>query len=287
MTPRFAMNAIQKLWQSPKRYTRYAAGRFHRVRKGYGALMGFMQRHTLCSGLRPASNRVVQITQTVDDIVQALEEKSVSLCMTIPEEACQKLVEMSKQSKLGHDSCPEAFYYHDIHDHRLPNGKPAILVDVLDAHSYPLVQDIVSDEHVLLALERYMGYRPTKADSRIVWSFVCPWGDKERIEAGQTIVYHFDSYDYNFVYAFYYLTKVDHSIGAHMMVCGSHGKKAMSWLLRTASQPEDVLVARYGANSLLTLEGPPGYGFLQDSSCYHKALTPISADRFILIIRYS
>jgi hypothetical protein len=287
MTPSFALNAIQKLRQSPKRYTRYALGRFHTVRKGYGSLMGFMQRHALCAGLRPASNQVVQITRTVDEIVQALEEQSVSLSTTLPEEACQKLVEMSKQSKLRHDSCPEPFYYHDIRDHRLPNGKPAILVDVLDAHSHPLVQDIVGDECVLLALERYMGYRPMKADAHIMWSFTCPWGDKERIEAGQTILYHFDAYDYNFVFAFYYLTRVDHTTGAHMMVCGSHGKKPMSWLLDTAGQSEGVLVARYGADSFLTLEGPPGYGFLQDSSCYHKALAPISADRLMLIIRYS
>ena len=287
MTPRFVMSAIQKLWQSPNRYTRYALGRFYTVRNGYGTLMGFMQRHALCSGLRPASNHVVQMTQTVDKIVQALEEKSVSLSMTIPEEVCQKLVEMSQQSKLRHDSCHAPFYYHDIQDHRLPNGKPAILVHVLDAHSHPLVQDIVGDERVLLALERYMGYRPRKADARIMWSFACPWGDQERIEAGQTILYHFDAYDYNFVFAFYYLTRVDHTTGAHVMVCGSHGKKPLSWLLGIAGQSEDVLVARYGVDSLLTLEGPPGYGFLQDSSCYHKALAPISADRFMLIIRYS
>ena len=158
---------------------------------------------------------------------------------------------------------------------------------MLDAATHPLIQDIVGDERVLLALERYMGYRPTAADPHIMWSFSCPWGDQERIEAGQTILYHFDAHGYNFVYAYYYLTDVDRTTGAHIMVCGSHRKKPMSWLWRTASQPEDVLVTRYGADNILMIEGPSEYGFLQDASCYHRALAPISADRFMLMIRYS
>ena len=287
MSLRFMIHALKRLIQDPQKNLRYFLGRFYAVRIGYGKLVGFAQRHNWLSGLSPASHQVVKIDQATNEIVKSLEEKSVFLPVTVPAEDCYQIVEDVKQSKLRHFGYREEFYYAEIKEHRLPSGKPAILAEVIDADKHPLIQDIAHDEQILVALERYLKYRPRKVDPHILWSFAGPWGEKERLEAGQSICFHYDSQNYHFAHVYYYLTKVDHTTGAHVMVCGSHGKKPLSWLLRTASQAEEVLITKYGADQIITIEGPPGYGFIQDASCYHKALAPISSDRLMLLIRYS
>jgi hypothetical protein len=45
-------------------------------------------------------------------------------------------------------------------------------------------------------------------------------------------------------------------------------------------------VAVYGRDAERVMEGAAGFGFLEDSSCYHKALPPLSGDRLILQLRY-
>ena len=42
----------------------------------------------------------------------------------------------------------------------------------------------------------------------------------------------------------------------------------------------------YGPEAERLIEGPAGSGFLEDTSCYHKALAPVSADRLMLQFRY-
>jgi hypothetical protein len=70
------------------------------------------------------------------------------------------------------------------------------------------------------------------------------------------------------------------------MVSGSHRKKPVSWLFGSSRQTDAAIQSHYGSEKVLVIEGPPGTGFLQDSSCYHKALAPRSHNRLMLQIRY-
>lgn len=48
-----------------------------------------------------------------------------------------------------------------------------------------------------------------------------------------------------------------------------------------------MLLARYGPDRMIALEGPSGFGFVEDPYCYHKALPPLSGPRLVLQLRYS
>jgi hypothetical protein len=70
------------------------------------------------------------------------------------------------------------------------------------------------------------------------------------------------------------------------MICGSHRKKPLPWLFGSANQPDAPVESYYGSDKVLTIEGPAGTGFWQDSSCYHKALPPERGPRLLLQARY-
>jgi len=56
-------------------------------------------------------------------------------------------------------------------------------------------------------------------------------------------------------------------------------------LFHSAVQTDEAVIAYYGKENEITIEGPAGFGFVQDSSCYHKALAPISDNRLMLQLR--
>jgi hypothetical protein len=43
---------------------------------------------------------------------------------------------------------------------------------------------------------------------------------------------------------------------------------------------------QFGLENEITIEGPAGPGFVQDTSCYHRATPPTHADRLILAVRF-
>ena len=56
-------------------------------------------------------------------------------------------------------------------------------------------------------------------------------------------------------------------------------------LLHSANQPDEVVLTHFGKESEVFVEGGAGYGFLEDASCYHKAMAPKTRERLMLQIR--
>ena len=94
-------------------------------------------------------------------------------------------------------------------------------------------------------------------------------------------------HDLNFVYIFFYLTECDRNSGAHQLIKGSHlNKKIFKHLIGSARQEEKKLEQDYNKNDFIFVEGSAGYGFVEDTSCYHRALKPINKPRLSLQFRY-
>jgi hypothetical protein len=77
--------------------------------------------------------------------------------------------------------------------------------------------------------------------------------------------FHYDLDDYRCVAFFFHLTPVDEFSGPHVYVKGSHKRKPIRMLLAPSRQCSDQdMVMRYGAENVVTLCGPPGFGFASD-----------------------
>ena len=128
---------------------------------------------------------------------------------------------------------------------------------------------------------RALGRGCTLLGSRAWWSFPRRGSDSEEIQTGRR--FHFDLYAWRSLSSFFYLTDVDENAGPHVCVLGTHRRKAMRHQFSSSRWREDAEIEKvYGRGNLRTFLGTAGTGFLEDPTCFHKAVAPARAPRLIL-----
>jgi hypothetical protein len=119
------------------------------------------------------------------------------------------------------------------------------------------------------------------------WSFASDFTDEERRRLRHHVIdYHYDVGGFNFVYASFYITDTDRNSGAHVMMKRSHDKKPLRMLLGSAVASQAAVRQQYGIENEIMIEGPAGTGFVQDTSCFHRATPPTQRDRLMLAVRF-
>ena len=174
-----------------------------------------------------------------------------------------------------------------IDEYNNKNNKPCCLLKLTNVELNKLANNISRDKHLLNLVNNYLGYI-NKIESKVQWSTVCNTTNDWREENGQTVTYHYDVHDLNFVYVFFYLTDCNVSSGAHQIIKGSHVKKNFfTHLVGSVKQTEKDLKQYFIEDKFITIEGQKGSGFIEDTSCFHRALPPLDKPRLTLQIRYS
>jgi hypothetical protein len=264
----------------------YLFSRFQTVRKIYSGYRRFKERG-LPVPPKPDPAATLFPTALDPETLKTLQKDSVAFGFNLPAALVAEILGYARNSPgIGRPN-NTAFHYSEVKEGLLPNGSPIALGTILNADQCPAVQKIMTDPGLLDVTTRYLGYRPRQAKPRLFWSFVTPFTEEQRIKVGQTIFFHFDVDGYNFSYANFYLTDVDSKSGAHVMMKGTHKKKPLGMLFHSANQPDEAVWAQFGKENQLLIEGPAGTGFIQDSSCYHKATVPEKRERLMLQIRFS
>lgn len=263
----------------------YLLGRFSGIRSAYGRTIGGLQKIGALPGLTRARQEVVRGPEP-ETLIEALGRQSAYIGLELASETVDEIVSACRRLTLRQWLTSRQFRFDDVKDGRLPDGNPALIADVLGAESIAAARAVAHSPRILSALEGYMRYRPIGVDVRVLASFAGDFSDETWRAYGQTVDFHFDVHSYNFIYANYYLTDVDASSGAHVMVLGTHAEKPLNWLFGPARRSDAEIGGAYRPEEVRTIEGSRGLGFLQDSSCYHKALPPKTHDRLLLHIRY-
>jgi hypothetical protein len=160
------------------------------------------------------------------------------------------------------------------------------IATVIDSSKLAVVQALAADPLLHDAASSFLGYRARRVSSWLFWSFASRLSDAERRAMNQTIDFHYDVDGYNFMYANFYLVDTTAENGAHVLIEGSSRRKRWRHLMGIARLSDAEALAAYGRAAERVIEGPAGFGFLEDSSCYHKALPPRGGDRLILQLRY-
>ena len=174
-----------------------------------------------------------------------------------------------------------------IDEYNNKNNKPCCLLKLTNVELNKLANNISRDKYLLNLVNNYLGYI-NKIESKVQWSTVCNTTNDWREENGQTVTYHYDVHDLNFVYVFFYLTDCNITSGAHQIIKGSHVKKNFfTHLVGSAKQTEKDLKQYFIEDKFITVEGQKGSGFIEDTSCFHRALPPLDKPRLTLQIRYS
>lgn len=151
----------------------------------------------------------------------------------------------------------------------------------------PAVQAVINDPVLRSIVSRYVKHSPRIVKPILHWSFGSSMEDEERRRLKHIVIdYHYDVGGFNFVYASFYITDTDRYSGAHVMMKRSHNKKPLRMLLGSAVASEEAVRKQFGIENEITIEGPAGTGFVQDTSCYHRASSPTRGDRLMLAIRF-
>ena len=265
---------------------RFACGRFASVRAGYGAIRALAEKKTASPDSEPES-----LIEPFDfnAAISGLRHQSVYHPIRLSHHAVAALMQLAIEEPIRSPLPTEPFIrYAEVFEYNRRNRElPFLYGRVPSAENNPTVLKIVNDPQILETARRYLGYLPLRRRLRLQWSFVCEAPADQRMARGQTVRYHYDSDDFNFLYTMFYLTETDADSGAHVMIPGTHRTKPLSWLFGRTWRTDEEVFARYPRSSELLLAGPPGFGFIQDSSCLHKAWPPIKRPRLVLQIRYS
>ena len=152
----------------------------------------------------------------------------------------------------------------------------------------PSIQKVVYDPGLLAIATAYLGAVPVYVASELLWSFPVETTWDEQIQMAQ--VFHYDLDDYRSIKFFFYLTDVGLTSGPHASIRGTHKNKRLIHQLlgqRCASIPDHQIVSDYGAENVVTLVGDAGFGFVEDSCCFHKGSLPTERARLMLQVEFS
>jgi hypothetical protein len=142
----------------------------------------------------------------------------------------------------------------------------------------PHILALANSPQLLDLATRYIGCKPTISALSLRWSFPSKSGDQ------QLQSFHRDSDDWRYLKVMVYLTEVEANGGPHVFVQGTHLEAAT---LRLHFYPDADVLARYGAERIVTVTGPRGMGFAVDTAGIHKGQVPTGARRLMLQIQYS
>ncbi len=225
----------------------------------------------------------------VEDAVSALETESYYPGLNLPQEVIQQIREFAESAPCYGDRNPGMeFYYGKKQQVEAKIGKPIRLGSYFGADTCPAIKKLERDPGLLAIAAKFLGSAPVHVATELWWSFPVSGTPMEQLKAAQ--VFHYDLDDYRFIKFFFYLTDVDFLSGPHVLLRGSHKNKKLSHQLlgvRCASKDDNEIIECYGAQNLVTLCGPAGFGFAEDSTCFHKGTLPTEKERLLLQIEFA
>ncbi len=225
----------------------------------------------------------------VDQVIDALKTDSYCSGLNLPPDVVQGILEFAHSARCyGNRDRKLGFYYREKQQVEALSGQPFRLGSYFNAETCPAIKKLESDPGLLAIAAKFLGAKPRHMATELWWSFPVPGTPHDQLKAAQ--VFHYDLDDYRFIKFFFYLTDVDPSSGPHILLRGSHKNKKFTHQLlgvRCASKDDAEIVDCYGAENLVTICGEAGFGFVEDSTCFHKGTLPTEKQRLLLQIEYA
>jgi len=145
------------------------------------------------------------------------------------------------------------------------------------------IRSITQDAKLWQIAAAYCGFPPAFLGVNMWWSYASKaLSQTQRSQWAQK--YHQDVDGYKFLKFFFYLVQVGREDGPHVCVKGSHVSKKLSHQFAIRRFSDSEIEEFYPPGDVSVIEGPAGYGFVEDTACFHKGAPPLSRDRLVLQI---
>lgn len=247
--------------------------------------------YKLCSRCNEVAQETPSVFQYInaDAVALALKTDSYYAGINLSQDVIQEIRKFAESATCYVNRDPQIpFYFREKQQAEAKLSKPIRLGSYFHAPTCPAIQKLERDPRLLAIAAKFLGTTPVHVATELWWSFPVAGTPHEQLKAAQ--VFHYDLDDYRFIKFFFYLTDVDLGSGPHILLRGSHKNKKLSHQLlgvRCASKDDKEIVECYGAENLVTICGPAGLGFVEDSTCFHKGTLPTEKERLLLQIEYA
>ncbi len=220
-------------------------------------------------------------------IVQSVVKDGLYLGLNLPGVMLDEITTYAKQYPCYGDRKPQyGFHYTQKQEAEYWYNRQFVTASYLNTvETCPAIAQLSRDPMLLSIAADYLGTTPVLISSNLWWSFVTDTSLQARRKAAQ--LFHYDLDDYRFIKFFFYLTNVDALSGAHACIQGTHRRKkfAHEWNRKRFRDAE--IVDAYGIEKLVTIRGDAGFGFVEDTLCFHKGMTPTRHDRLMLQLEFA
>ena len=154
--------------------------------------------------------------------------------------------------------------------------------------SCPVILELANDPVVQEIATQYIGGRAKYTGASLFWSFPVK-GASHDSDQQHFSKFHYDIDDYISLRFCFYLTEVTSESGPHICIRGSNRKRSILHSCNPFSriQSEKRLAKYYGPEKFMTLKGKPGYGFIEDTYCFHRGEIPKICPRLFLQLHFS
>ncbi|NER00828.1 MAG: hypothetical protein F6K30_29730 [Cyanothece sp. SIO2G6] len=235
------------------------------------------------------SSSFVTVATSIPEMLETVKIDGVAFGLNLDKHATQKIYQFAIKNQCMEPNYPFPFLIDDLGEGgKLSTGHIPIRALVKDPLDCLIIRELANDQILLTLAQNYLGYFPNRISCHLTWSLATSLSSDQVEKCYPPATFHYDIAGYNFATAYFYITPVvDVESGPHAMFKGSHQKKALKMLLRSARHPVDDLYAYYGPDKMIEILGDAGFGFFQDPSCFHRVRPPIHNNRLLLQLRYS
>jgi hypothetical protein len=223
-------------------------------------------------------------------LAQSVERDGFATGLTLPAGVVREILDFARLSHCWADRDPRlGFLPEQVEEARRKLGRSFLLAHYFNVRrGSPLIARLVQDPMLLEVAARYLGTEPKLVGVALWWSYPEQADAGSRNRAAQ--MFHFDLDDFKFIKFFFYLTDVDSSAGPHVIVRATHCHKRNA-LRRDAFKvrryTDAEVEATYGKERVVSITGPAGTGFVEDTLCIHKGTPPLSRARLLFQVQYA
>ena len=267
----------------------YMLGRFRTVRAVYGTVRHILEAVKPPPVRRCESKETLFSPSVVSTVVQTIRDEAVFIGFNLPQDVVAEIRAFALTEPLHaiYDPNGPTFKYSDVANGIAADGRKMPIGGISNPARCPAVQRIIDDPVLRDIVRRYLGHEPRKITTILDWSFGSNLSDEERRQLKHHVIdYHYDVSGYDFLYASFYITDTDRYSGAHVMMKRSHKRKPFKMLFGSARASQEAVYKQFGRHNEIVIEGHAGTGFVQDTSCYHRASPPTRGDRLMLAVRF-
>ena len=154
--------------------------------------------------------------------------------------------------------------------------------------SWSEISHLATDPKLQEIASKYIGHQAKYTGASLFWTFPVQ-GASQDFDQQQFKYFHYDVDDLAGLRFCFYLSEVDDESGPHLCIRGSHIKKSLLHVLNFFSriQSEENLSKLYPREQFATIKGDSGYGFIEDTFCFHRGIAPKSKPRLFLQLHFA